>query len=249
MRSLCWSAAVIICFALADVSGYTIINGKETKAHRRPYMASLRNAKGEHICGGFLILPNYVLTAAHCYEEPIKVLLGAHDVSKKEKSWQMIPVQKFFHHKKYNNKTHENDIMLLKLKHDAKMKDEVKSISIPERYEHIKPGTRCVVAGWGRTTCNGSSSKVLREVEVVIQEKCKFASDICTRGTGTMGACNGDSGGPLICLDKIRKSKAVGIVSNRGDENCEDPNHKTVFTNVALYRDWIEGQILKSSAA
>ncbi|KAK2906969.1 hypothetical protein Q8A67_005954 [Cirrhinus molitorella] len=42
-----------------------IVNGTEAKPHSRPYMVSLQ--KGcEHVCGGFLISDEFVMTAAHC---------------------------------------------------------------------------------------------------------------------------------------------------------------------------------------
>ncbi len=43
-----------------------IVNGTEAKPHSRPYMVSVQSNK-EHICGGFLISDEFVLTAAHCW--------------------------------------------------------------------------------------------------------------------------------------------------------------------------------------
>lgn len=44
-----------------------IIGGNEVDRHSRPYMASVQFKKA-HMCGGFLIRKDYVLTAAHCVE-------------------------------------------------------------------------------------------------------------------------------------------------------------------------------------
>uniref|UniRef100_A0A8C1V1V0 Peptidase S1 domain-containing protein n=1 Tax=Cyprinus carpio TaxID=7962 RepID=A0A8C1V1V0_CYPCA len=43
-----------------------IVNGTEAKAHSRPYMVSIQSNE-KHVCGGFLISDEFVLTAAHCW--------------------------------------------------------------------------------------------------------------------------------------------------------------------------------------
>ncbi|KAG2463808.1 GRZ1 protein, partial [Polypterus senegalus] len=111
-----WITITAVCVGLAVVSGEKIIDGTEAEAHSRPYMAFLKikSGKNESWCGGFLILPNFILTAAHCQGESITVQLGVHNRSKKEKSKQNIPAVKIIPHECFNNKTLVNDIMLLK---------------------------------------------------------------------------------------------------------------------------------------
>ncbi len=43
-----------------------IVNGTEARPHSRPYMVSIQKNK-THVCGGFLISDEFVLTAAHCW--------------------------------------------------------------------------------------------------------------------------------------------------------------------------------------
>ncbi|XP_039622726.1 granzyme B-like [Polypterus senegalus] len=248
MQVVYWGAIVAICFSLAGASGDKIIKGHEVKPHSRPYMAALYAGKPQKfICGGFLILPNYVLTAAHCKKDKIIVYLGSHNISKKEMSRQMIPVQSSIPHEKYDRKTLANDIMLLKLKHKAKLTNKVRTIGIPKRDVPVWPGTICWVAGWGFTTENGKESSVLREVKVKVQAPCASASQICARGAGIKGACEGDSGGPLVCPDNMKIPTAVGILSFETD-TCENSLNKNIYVSVSAYREWIERKIKSSSS-
>lgn len=45
-----------------------VINGEDASPHSWPWQISLRNSRGGHICGGSLIRPDWVLTAAHCVD-------------------------------------------------------------------------------------------------------------------------------------------------------------------------------------
>ncbi|XP_055989828.1 granzyme H-like isoform X2 [Sorex fumeus] len=127
---------VLLSFALSPrAEAGEIIGGHEAKPHSRPYMAYLeyiyeKSYPPQH-CGGFLIREDVVLTAAHCHGSTINVTLGAHNVKQKERSQQDIPVSKAIPHPKYNAKTFSNDIMLLKLKHNAKMNKYVKLLKLP----------------------------------------------------------------------------------------------------------------------
>ncbi|XP_011819475.1 PREDICTED: granzyme M [Colobus angolensis palliatus] len=60
-----------------------IIGGREVIPHSRPYMASLQRG-GSHLCGGVLVHPKWVLTAAHCLVErtaQLRLVLGLHALS------------------------------------------------------------------------------------------------------------------------------------------------------------------------
>nr|XP_009934113.1 PREDICTED: granzyme H [Opisthocomus hoazin] len=97
-----------------------IIGGWEAQPHSRPYMAHLliRNASHKFECGGFLIRPDAVLSAAHCVTGKkavnTTVILGAHNLKKKEPSWQVFHVGHWVIHPNYSKDKKENDIMLLK---------------------------------------------------------------------------------------------------------------------------------------
>ncbi|NWR39888.1 MCT1A protease, partial [Tachuris rubrigastra] len=226
-----------------------IIGGREVKPHSRPYMAHLRikSSSSAYSCGGFLIRPDAVLSAAHCvHGKGIMVTLGAHNIKKKELSQQKFHVGFWVIHPSYSNSKSGNDIMLLKLKKEAKMTKYVKTISLPRFNETIKTRTKCSVSGWGQTSLEGNKTDVMLEVDLEVQDKqeCERLfkhyqrkSMICVGDkSGRKSTFHGDSGGPLVC-----NQKAHGIVSY-GYPKKPFPK---VFTRVSYFEPWIIKQLRK----
>ncbi|NXR25282.1 GRAB protein, partial [Cinclus mexicanus] len=237
-----------------------IIGGKEVKRHSRPYMAFLKIQTLDQFglqtscCGGFLIRPDAVLSAAHCCgwnmlvflgrRVTITVILGAHNIRVREWSQQTIHVKHWVIHPNYSPDGFKNDIMLLKLKPRARINRDVQFISLPRSNERLIEGTKCAVAGWGWRSMPGHCSNVMMEVEQEVQneEPCQHLfrnyqrqSMICVGDEYSRKApYHGDSGGPLVC-----NHKAHGIVSH-GLERRLFPK---VFTRISYFEPWIYQQL------
>ncbi|XP_057897535.1 cathepsin G-like [Melospiza georgiana] len=229
-----------------------IIGGKKAVAHSRPYMAFLEiETDSDYIkCGGFLIRPDAVLSAAHCVDEEgienVTVILGAHNVNRQEPSQQKIRVEKWIIHPEYSPKPVKNDIVLLKLEQNAIIKKNVRLISIPKENESVRVGTECNVPGWGQTSVTGPRSDVLMEVKLKVQKEeiCEQLlpdyepqSMICVGDENhKKGTYEGDSGGPLVC-----NKKAYGIVSY----GCGCNLFPEAFTRISHFEPWIREQLRK----
>ncbi|XP_047670839.1 granzyme B(G,H)-like [Tachysurus fulvidraco] len=230
-----------------------IIGGMEVIPHSRRYMVSVQINK-MHVCGGMLIKKDYVLTTAHCAndsecsgEVKLEVVLGAHNIRQREPQQQRIAVEECIKNPCYKSKP-PNDIMLLKLKSEAKLTNSVQVIDLPVENENLPANMICSIAGWGRKEQN-RTSKVLREVNLTIQDnsECKkhwkdvFDTDsmICT--TDGRGAfCKGDSGSPLIC-----GKKPQGLAAYAHTDHCSHPKHPEVYMKVSYFLPWIKEIIHK----
>uniref|UniRef100_A0A4X2M723 Chymase 1 n=2 Tax=Vombatus ursinus TaxID=29139 RepID=A0A4X2M723_VOMUR len=225
-----------------------IIGGEESKPHSHPYMAFLKIQKYGSLyhCGGFLIRRDFVMTAAHCTGDSMTVILGAHNITKREASWQTLNVEHQFPHPEYDRKRFNNDIMLLKLEEKAKLTMEVGTLPLPSTFNSASPGKLCQATGWGMTGVKSPPSDTLQEVKLRLMDpiNCKpyKAFDeklqLCVGNPKSIkSAYKGDSGGPLIC-----SGVAQGIVSYGRTDSLP----LSVFTRIAHYRPWIN-QILKSN--
>lgn len=84
----------------------------------------------------------------------IQVRLGEHNIDVLEGGEQFIDAAKIVRHPKYNKKTYDNDIMLIKLKSSAALNSRVSIVSLPSSCPSA--GTKCLVSGWGNTWSSGS---------------------------------------------------------------------------------------------
>lgn len=247
-----------------------IVNGLNAKLGQFPFIVALgyRNSKNPEVpkwlCGGTLITPTHILTAAHCVDNRDDLYLarlgeldiysdndGAHP--------EDIPIVKKKVNENYSSITHTDDIAIVTIERPT-TNAKVWPVCLPHTPEFRMRnliGNKLVVAGWGSIYFNGPSSHLLQytSIPVLGNEYC----DNYTRIGGTIDdriicagylngqsdACKGDSGGPLLLGTNVRSSgffyTLIGVVSY--GFKCAEPGYPGVYTSVPHFIDWIINNI------
>ncbi|XP_026182640.1 ovochymase-1 isoform X2 [Mastacembelus armatus] len=226
-----------------------IIGGQEAWPHSWPWQVSIQFA-WVSACGGAIIGPTWVISAAHCFRRYNKasfwtVLAGKHDLDHPhEPEQQLVGVSKVISHPDYNTRTKENDVALLMLQQPLVFNKFVRPIDI--WMSPLPEFITCTVTGWGSTRENGPHVNRLQEVNVTVlpPDVCKqmysgkiTSSMFCAgKDRGGADACQGDSGGPLSCFTGSRYELA-GVVS--WGIGCGRASKPGVYTKVQQHTQWI----------
>lgn len=252
------SANLLLVFALISVlcvgslasPTLRIIGGSDAKSEEFPYIASVRYVNA-HTCGGSIISPNHVLTAAHCVSD-----IGTKPVDPSEITVRvgsknhltggtLVAVREIFIHESYGS--FMNDLAVLRTD-KLPLSEKVQPIELASKPDVVTPGQSVLVAGWGRTQSNGKYSyklqhytaKVLSATDCNDQIGYGQSTCLCLKNNPNTGSCNGDAGGPIVTTQS-RQVELVGV-STFVIGTCAT-KYPDMAERVTKHYDWIMSKV------
>ncbi|MFJ9681765.1 S1 family peptidase [Streptomyces sp. NPDC101194] len=216
-----------------------IHGGQNTTVVDHPYAMLIETPDGEQFCGGTLVAPTKVLTAAHCIKDaaaPLDLLVigGRTDMGSTKGTVRQVASVKV--HPKFVQSTLTYDAAVITL--SSPMPYAPLPVAGSKDSALYSFGKTAKTVGWGRTGTDTSGTRLksavltlapLKSCEPFTDPTESDAQKVC--GVTAAGAhdsiCRGDSGGPLVAGGKV-----IGVVST-GNKFCDDQFPVSVFTRVS----------------
>lgn len=236
-----------------------VIGGHPARTADSPWVAALASRalfgseRSGQFCGGAVIGPRSVVTAAHCLSHEVlgtdreqvrdlRVITGRGDLDARWEGRE-TPVAGIWVNPAYDPRTHTGDVAVLTLTEPLPPGSAIPMAGQKDRA--YAPRSRATVYGWGDTRGDGTYARSLRAADVRISpsEECARVYSGGSRGTyqaatmlcaavrgGGRDACQGDSGGPLVSGGRL-----VGLVS--WGTGCGEPGRPGVYTRISAVID------------
>ena len=219
--TLGWTTTFAGPSPVAQLHRASVVGGQDADITDYPFQVALLTPSGFQFCGGSLLAPTWVLTAAHCVDgllpADVEVLSGTADLTS---GGSRVGVQRIRIFPQFGQAQGiDNDLALLEVAAPIAGRRIWPDLGLDP--DLSAPGVTAIVTGWGLTQAsNPTGSSILQEapIPIITPQVCAqsfadlTAAMICGGPALGTDSCNGDSGGPLFVVDGVRWVQ-IGIVS------------------------------------
>lgn len=238
-RLLVLALSALMVSAGTAAASEQVVGGERASIEANPWAVFLTDDRGAQFCGGTIVAPTKVLTAAHCAAgrspAELRVVAGREDKLDRDTGVSVVPADIWIH-KQYIAADEGEDLAVLTLKKAL----PYTPLPIAELSDRVlyQPGTELRALGWGRTSENGKTSRYLMQATVPVLPDAFCAetypqfvkTDMFCAGYegGKIDTCQGDSGGPIVAEGKL-----VGVTS--WGEGCARKDKPGVYVRLSRY--------------
>ncbi|KAI4469722.1 polyserase-related [Holotrichia oblita] len=225
-------------------SSSRIVGGSTVADGAYPFIVSLRSSANVHLCGGSILNNEFILTAAHCLvsysASEINIVVGTNSL---DSGGTTIAANRLIVHADFDLSKRPYDIGVIQLSGSITYSSGIAQVSLNTADIGV---VSAILIGWGRTSTEGILANELQEIatSTISFSDCEAVwgsrvseSNICAFSRAGEGACNGDSGGPLLQASDLTQ---IGIVSF--SIACAQ-GYPDVYTRVSWYSSWIQTAI------
>lgn len=250
--------------AAAPLKDGSVVGGRPVAVGDHSWAVALASrdrfgdTRSGQFCGGAVVGPRTVLTAAHCLSTRVlgvdrrkvtdlRVISGRKDLT--GDAGRETPVAEVWVNPGYDRRTNAGDVAVLTLADPLTTVRPVEPAGAGD--PAYDPGTGATVYGWGDTRGDGSYADALHaaHVQVLPDRTCSRAYPGSAAGAfrpasmlcagvpeGGRDACQGDSGGPLVADGRL-----IGLVS--WGTGCGERGRPGVYTRVSAVLPMISAEL------
>ena len=259
-RSAAVLASLLLCAAgaapaFAGGASPRIVGGDDASTTTTPWVVALTTDSGAFFCGGTLVGPAKVVTAAHCVTQALatggmttkapsslRVVAGRTDL--RTRDGLQVRVSSVWADPNFRDVGTGHDVAVLTLARTVPYR--TLPIVAAGDTSGYNPGVVATVLGWGRVGESAAPSPTLQSVQVPVVADKTCATEESDFDAGSMvcagypqggrDACAGDSGGPMVVDGRL-----VGVVS--WGDGCARAGKPGVYTRLTSYRDEVAAQV------
>ncbi|XP_054152735.1 chymotrypsin-like elastase family member 1, partial [Oppia nitens] len=223
------------------------------------YQAALKTEFNKQLCGGTIISPHWILTAASCvYNRPVSRLYVSVGKQNFVYNESYYGVDQIIINDQYSPVTKQHNIALVRVQHYIIDHSHVRIVQLADQ-SVIEDGTKVQMTKWEnnwdhtyqmRTLGWQQCKSIMTNNTITTNNTNIDSSNVCLVDYSTYSTCNGDEGGPVTidrpqqlpgyCVDSEGESKERLLIGIQTDDLYCKSGRPEVMLSINPYLQWIK---------